>query len=644
MSMTPVDTTRAAEGGRPDGSTPSDGTSGEPVDMARGGPRPARGTLNQLFFEAVEKYDRPNALQVKIGERWEAISHRTLADRVRRTALGLRELGLRPGDRVAILSENRPEWAVADYACLTARLIDVTIYPTLPASQIAGILQDSGASAIFVSHRDQAQKIAEIRGSLPALTRVIAFDDVGALADITLADIERQGAASDTPERAKAYYDDAMRVQPDDVATLIYTSGTTGEPKGVMLTHDNIFSNVAAARVVIDFFDTDVALSFLPLSHIFERMAGHFLTFTAGVSIAYAESIDALPQNLREVRPTLLISTPRVYEKVYARVLDTASQGGAIKLRIFKWASAVANRYADALLAGKQPGGLLAAQYRLANKLVFGKILEATGGRVRYAVSGGAPLSAELNKFFFAIGLWILEGYGLTETSPVIAVNVPGAMRIGTVGRPLAGVEVGIAADGEILTRGPHVMKGYFNKPEATAEAIDANGWFHTGDIGELHDGFLSITDRKKDLIVTAGGKNIAPQPIENRIRQNKYVAEAVVIGDKRKFPAVIVVPAFDQLERWAKYKNLTYTDHAQLITLPAVQDKMEREVLGPLSDLAHFEVPKKVLLLEHEFSLENGELTPTLKVKRRVIDTHYKEQIDALYREAEHSAPVQHH
>jgi len=411
-----------------------------------------------------------------------------------------------------------------------------------------------------------------------------------------------------------------------------------------MLTHDNIFSNVAAAREVIEFFDTDVALSFLPLSHIFERMAGHYLTFTTGVSIAYAESIDALPANLKEVRPTLLISTPRVYEKVYARVLDTASQGGAVKLTIFKWASAVANRYADAGLAGTTPGALLSAKYALAKKLVFQKILDATGGRVRYAVSGGAPLSAELNKFFYAIGLYILEGYGLTETSPVIAVNVPGATRIGTVGRPFAGVEVSIAADGEILTRGPHVMKGYFNKPDATAEAIDKDGWFHTGDIGELHDGFLSITDRKKDIIVTAGGKNIAPQPIENRIKQNKYVAEAVLIGDKRKFPAVIIVPAYDQLERWAKYKNLSYTDHAELIALPAVREKMEREVLQPLADLAHFESPKKVLLLEREFSVDRGELTPTLKVKRRVIDKDYKEQIDALYRDAEHSAPAQQH
>ncbi|HXC25731.1 MAG TPA: AMP-binding protein, partial [Gemmatimonadaceae bacterium] len=323
---------------------------------------------------------------------------------------------------------------------------------------------------------------------------------------------------------------------------------------------------------------------------------------------------------------------PRIYEKIYARVLESAAAGGAVKLAIFRWARGVAEQAADVLLAGRQPSGLLGMRYAIARKLVFSKILERAGGRIRYCVSGGAPLSPEINKFFYGIGLFILEGYGLTETSPVITVNTPEAVRIGTVGRPIDGVEVMIAGDGEVLTRGPHVMKGYFNKPEATAEAIDADGWFHTGDVGELRDSFLAITDRKKDLIVTAGGKNIAPQPIENRIRNNKYVTQAVVIGDKRKFPVVLVVPNFDQLEKWAKYKQITWTDRAQLITLPAVQDKMQREVLGPLSDLAHFEVPKKVALLEHDFSLDRGEMTPTLKVKRRVVDTHYKDVIDALY------------
>jgi long-chain acyl-CoA synthetase len=323
---------------------------------------------------------------------------------------------------------------------------------------------------------------------------------------------------------------------------------------------------------------------------------------------------------------------------MYARVLENALSGGAIKKRIFFWARAVAERWADVTLAGGTPRGLLALQYKIAQRLVFSKLQQRTGGRLRYFVSGGAPLAPEINKFFYAAGLVILEGYGLTETSPVITVNTPGKFRIGTVGTPMHGVEVTIAADGEILTRGPHVMKGYYNKPDATHEAIDAEGWFHTGDIGELRDGYLAITDRKKDIIVTAGGKNIAPQPIENTLKTNKYISQAVLIGDKRKFPAVLVVPNWEQLEKWARIKNLLWTDRRQLLEMPIVHAKLEKEVYAKLEGLAKYELPKKVALLEHDFSIERGELTPTLKVKRRVIDKTYRDVIDRLY-EDEHAA-----
>jgi long-chain acyl-CoA synthetase len=335
---------------------------------------------------------------------------------------------------------------------------------------------------------------------------------------------------------------------------------------------------------------------------------------------------------MQEVRPTVMMSVPRLYEKMYARVLENALAGGQIKKRIFFWARHVADKWADETLAGRTPVGLLALAYRVAQKLVFAKLKARTGGRMRYFVSGGAPLAPEINKFFYAAGLTILEGYGLTETSPVIAVNSPEAIRMGTVGRPVPGVEVAIAADGEILTRGPHVMKGYYNNPEATAETIDAEGWLHTGDIGELRDSFLSITDRKKDIIVTAGGKNIAPQPIENLVKTNQFVSQAVMIGDKRKFPVMLVVPNFEQLERWAKASNLTWASNSQLLEMPTVQAKMEKEVFGALSGLAKFELPKKVALIEQDFSIERGELTPTLKVKRRVIDRTYKSRIDQLY------------
>jgi long-chain acyl-CoA synthetase len=602
--------------------------------ISSGGPRnTAPGTLTQLYFDALTRFDKPDALQVKVKGEYQPISSRTVGERVRRVALGLQELGVRAGDRVAISSENRPEWAIADYACLTASLTDVPLYPNLPPDQAAYIVNDAGAVAIFVSDAEQAAKIAQVRQKCPSLRHVITFaPSLHDGADRTLADVEARGAAVDDEARRAQYREHALTVKPDDLATLIYTSGTTGEPKGVMLTHDNLYSNVMASAIQIPFEGRDVCLSFLPLSHIFERMAGHYLMLHVGCSIAYAESIDTVPIDMQTVRPTIVLSVPRLYEKMYARVLENALSGGAIKKRIFFWARAVAERWADVTLAGGTPRGLLATQYAIAQKLVFSKLQQRTGGRLRYFVSGGAPLAPEINKFFFAAGLVILEGYGLTETSPLISVNTPAKFRIGSVGTLAPGVEVTIAADGEILTRGPHVMKGYYNKPDATRDAIDTDGWFHTGDIGELRDGFLAITDRKKDIIVTAGGKKIAPQPIENTIKTNKYVSQAVVIGDKRKFPVVLVVPNWDQLERWAKIKNLLWTDRSQLLAMPIVHAKIEKEVFGKLTGLARFETPKKVALLEHDFSIERGELTPTLKVKRRVIDKTYRDVIDRLY------------
>jgi long-chain acyl-CoA synthetase len=603
---------------------------------ARGGPRPAPGTLTKLFFDSVSKFNRPDALQVKVAGAYKPISHSEVAERVRHAARGLSSLGVKRGDRVAILSENRPEWAIADFACLTAGLTDVPIYPTLPADQIAYIIKDSGAVAIFVSNKTQAEKIRQIRSQIPALKTVIGFDEIPSLTDMSIAKLEKRGAEGETSLSIATYKEDALKVKPDNLATIIYTSGTTGQPKGVMLSHDNIYSNVAAAMKAIPFAGRDVGLSFLPLSHIFERMAGHYLMFATGTSIAYAESIDTVPANMQEVGPTLVLSVPRLYEKMYARVLEAALTGGFLKRKIFFLARGVAERWANEKLAGREPGRLLARQYGIAQKLVFSKLKTRTGGRLRYFVSGGAPLSPEINKFFYAAGLEILEGYGLTETSPVIAVNTPQDFRIGTVGKPIDGVEIKIAADGEILTRGPHVMKGYYNKPEATREAIEPDGWFHTGDIGELRDGFLAITDRKKDIIVTAGGKNIAPQPLENKVKTNKYVAQAVMLGDKRKFPSMLIVPNFDQLERWAKSRNIIWTDRAQLLRMPTIQAKMEQEVNQELAGAAHFEQPKKIGLIEHDFSIEKGELTPTQKVKRRAIDKHYKALIDSLYDEAD--------
>jgi long-chain acyl-CoA synthetase len=601
---------------------------------ASGGPRPPHGTINALFFDAVERFDQTDALNTKVRGTWEPMSHRRIMERVRRTALGLADMGIVAQERVAILSENRPEWLIADYACICSAITDVPIYPTLPAEQLPYLLNDSGARAIFVSTADQAKKVASIRHDVPGLQWIIGFAATKADGcDFTLAEIEAKGAALDNAERATTFKRDALAVTPDQLVTLIYTSGTTGNPKGVMLTQDNLYSNVIATKTSLQVSTSDLALSFLPLSHIFERTGDYFL-FANGVRIAYAESIDTVPANMSEVKPTMMMSVPRLYEKIYARVVENARAGGALKQRIFFWAKAVGERWADEKLAGREPSGLLAMQYALAQKLVFSKLKTRTGGRLRFFVSGGAPLSPDIAKFFYSAGLIILEGYGLTETSPVISTNTFEHYRLGSVGRPIPGVDVMIAADGEILSRGPHIMRGYYNLPEATTDAIDEAGWFHTGDIGELTDGFLYITDRKKDIIVTAGGKNIAPQPIENMLRMNKYVSQAVMIGDKRRFSVVLIVPEWEQLEQWAASQRIAWTSRAELLALPVITAKMDKEVTTQLAGLASYETPKKIALLEHDFSVERGELTPTLKVKRRVIDKTYKQLIDGLYEE----------
>ncbi|HEU5358724.1 MAG TPA: long-chain fatty acid--CoA ligase [Gemmatimonadales bacterium] len=598
---------------------------------------PAPRTLNDIFFGAIDRFTtRPAAMRHKQGGAWRSISYVDLYARVRDLSFGLATLGIQRGDRVAILSENRPDWAVTDYACLALGAADVAIYPTLPAKQIEYILNDSGAVAVCVSTAAQLAKIREIRAALPALKHVIGFDaETRGTGVVTLDELLERGRASGADEAAWRRH--ALTAQPDEVATFIYTSGTTGDPKGVMLTHGNITSNVVAGLEVLGLRDDDECLSFLPLSHIFERMAGHYVMMQAGVVINYAENFDSVPANLLEIRPTVVLSVPRLYEKIYARVLDNAMGGGPVKRNIFFWAKRTGEECIDLLQARKPIPGALRFGWAIADRLVFTKLRARTGGRLRFFVSGGAPLGADIARFFHAARLPIYEGYGLTETSPVICVNTVEHLKIGTVGRPLPGVEVSIAPDGEILTRGPHVMKGYYHKPDATREAIDAQGWFHTGDVGDLDlEGYLRITDRKKDLIVTAGGKNIAPQPIENAVKASKFMSNAVMLGDKRKFPIMLVVPNFGNLQAWARHKQLAFADDAALIALPEVRSKLEREALAMMRDLAHYEVPKKFLPLLHDFSIENGELTPTLKVKRRVVELHYQKEIDALYAEPE--------
>lgn len=592
-------------------------------------------SLNHLFFDAVERFSTKRAaLRYKANRAWRDISHQELARQVQHLALGLFELGLRPGDRVGILSHNRPEWAVADYACLTARCVDVAIYPTLTARQVGYILRDSGAAAVFVENREQYDKVVSQKKDLPDLRIIILFDpEEGITNAVAYEHVGHMGVAAET--RYPSYRADALAAGPDDLATLIYTSGTTGDPKGVMLSHGNFCSNADAALQFLKIGPGDSCLSFLPLSHSFERMAGHYTMFHAGATISYAESFDTVAANLLEVRPTVVLAVPRVYEKIYARVVETAMAGGAIKRRIFFWARRAGKRWVEHTMGGKAVPLSLATQHAMADRLVFRKLRARTGGRIRFFVSGGAPLSPEIAGFFFAARLPILEGYGLTETSPVIAVNSYEAPRIGTVGRILPGVELQIADDGEILARGPNIMQGYYHRPDATSEAIDTDGWFHTGDIGMVDpDGYLRITDRKKDLIKTAGGKYIAPQPIEELARRSKFALNAVLIGDRRPYAILLVVPNQAALKAWAAERHLAVEDPATFLAHPDVVAKLEREVMLHLRDLAPYEMPKKIVLIPNDFTIESGELTPTLKVKRRVVEQRYSDLIEAAYQE----------
>jgi len=590
-------------------------------------------TVCDIFYRSVDTYRKTEHLTFRKDGAWRAVSSEELRAAVEETSMGLRTLGVEKGDKVAILSENRPEWAIADFATLCAGAADATIYATLTPAQVQYILEDSESKVVFVSNAAQAAKVAEVRGKLPNLQHVVRFDGAPVPGTTSLDELRARGREALAADR-DAVRRRAGEVTKDDLATLIYTSGTTGDPKGVMLTHGNLVHNILAAEKVFPQVNHEwTALSFLPLCHSFERTAGHNFMVYTGVTIAYAESVEKVPENMLEVRPTIMCSVPRLYEKMYARVNEKVASDPPLRQRIFRWAIGVGRETFAHTVAGTTPGPLLRAKFALADRLVFSKIKARTGGRLQLFISGGAPLAREIAEFFGAAGMLVCEGYGLTETSPVITCNRPGHVKPGTVGLPLEHVEVRIAEDGEILTRGPHVMKGYFRKPEATAEAIDREGWFHTGDIGYVDgDGFLVITDRKKDIIVTSGGKNIAPQPVENRLKTNKFFAEVVMIGNKRNFASALVVPNFEALEAWARERGLPTASRDELVRRPEVVAHYAGLVDQMTQDLAQFEKIKKVALLTKEFSQESGELTPTLKVKRRVVEERFKATIDAMY------------
>jgi long-chain acyl-CoA synthetase len=600
-------------------------------------PAPELATLADLPFHVLGRYPKPLLIAQCKGGTIAGESTREWFDRIRDVSLGLSSLGVTTGDRVVIMSESRPEWLLADMAILIQGAIVVPVYSTLTPAQAKYIIQDAGARIALVSTAEQLEKIQRIRHELPALEAVIVFDapEKPSTSVLSLEAVAARGHARLMGEWGvgREFRDKAREVRPEQLATIIYTSGTTGEPKGVMLSHRNLVSNLIAGHAIVPVNDTDTSLSFLPLSHSFERLVS-YVYLANGVTIVFAESMETVGKDMVAVRPTVMTGVPRVYEKFQARILERGAALPQPRRTLFHWGVKVARARARAGAPGKPVGGVLGLESAIADRLVFSKIRASIGGRMRCLVSGSAPLPLDVAEFFAGIGLPITEGYGLTETSPVVTANPMGAPRLGTVGPPIPGVEVRIAEDGEVLVRGPNVMVGYYNKPEETA-AVLKDGWFHTGDVGALDaDGFLRITDRKKDLLVTSGGKKIAPQPIEATLKRSPLVTEAVLLGDRRRFAAVLIVPDFNALERRLKDLGRPPADRAVLVRRDDVVALYEEIVESLNRELSQFERIKKFRILPREFTIESGELTPTMKVKRKAVEQHWRAEIDEIYRE----------
>ncbi|MFM9904457.1 MAG: AMP-dependent synthetase/ligase [Pyrinomonadaceae bacterium] len=609
-----------------------------PNPLGRGEPLTAGEpeTLPDLFLRSLTEFDLVDALNYKSGDEWKAISSGTLIERSENIALGIHSLGLRKGDRAAILAPNSPEWTISDAGCQFAGIIDVPIYTTLAPESVRYIIDDSAARVFFLQDAAAYNRLLPSLANCGSIENFVLFDASGIEAEnvISFAQLEAAGAKLkiDEPELSEQL---RSAIEPQDIATLIYTSGTTGEPKGVMLTHANLISNVIDASEKFAFTGVDISLSVLPLSHVFER-TGMYVYILGGMRVYYAESIEKVPENLKEVRPTIFIGVPRIFEKVFERARLKAAQSGRINELIFDWAIDVAKEFANAKESGQTISLALTAKHSVADKIVFSKLREFFGGRLRFCITGGAALPDEIFLIFTGAGISIMQGYGLTETSPVVSSNNPSAIRVGTVGKPIRNVQVRIAADGEIEVHGPGVMVGYYHKDEATNEAFTADGWFKTGDIGNIDaDGFLCITDRKKELFKTSGGKYIAPAPIEQMIRSSRFVNQVVLVGDERRFPAALIVPNFEMLESYAKLKELNIAGTAELCNDPHIQDLFQRQIEKMTPTLSKFEKVKRFALLDHELTVENGELTPTLKVKRRIVNEKYRDVIDMIYRDA---------
>jgi long-chain acyl-CoA synthetase len=607
------------------------------LPAAAGSPNVKPETLVDLYEGVLRAHPKPDTLNFKKAGKWQKLSAPEMLKRARWIALGLYSLGIRKGDRVALLSESRVEWVLADQGCILAGAVGVPIYPTLTPSQAAYIAKDCGARALFISSRSKLESLKAELQRCEAIESIVLFDEDG-LRDagcLSLAELEERGGELEK-NRPELVHELARACAPDDLATIIYTSGTTGEPKGVMLTHSNLVTNVLASSGHFELGERDVALSVLPLSHLFERQAMNLYLYT-GMSIFFGESLEKIGINLREAHPTVFVGVPRIYEKMLMKVRERAFARGRVTGLIFDWAVEIGKQWARLALAHQPIPAWLLLRRAVADRLAFGKWRDALGGRIRIFISGAAPLSPDISLAFAGAGMPIVQGYGLTETSPVVTASRLDDNRVGTSGKPIEGVEVRIAADGEIETRGPNIMLGYWHRPEETRAVLTADGWFKTGDIGSLdQDGFLTITDRKKELFKTSGGKYISPQPIEQLIKSSRFVNQVVVIGSERKFPAALIVPEWEQLESYAKLKSLNLHTPAEFCSNPGIVDLFERQIAARTGHLAQFEKIKRIALLDKELTIEGGELTPTMKVKRRIIDEKYRDVIDRLYATAE--------
>ena len=602
----------------------------------------SQNTISRMFLNTVEKFSEKELYFYKYNDEWIGLRGNVIQSTVQEISYGLKSISEEVCNS-AILSTNSPRWAMSDFGIICSGGCTVSIYPTLIPSQIEFILNDSQAKIIFVENNEQLKKVLEIKENCKSLEKIIVMDDsYEGDEQYILNFMKFLNVGNEFSKKQEYKFQDLVNTaKEDDLLTLIYTSGTTGNPKGVMLSHKNLISNINSTLACIAdsdgeiFVEKDKLLSFLPLSHVFERMCGHFCAFSQGAQTYFAENIEKVVENMIEVKPSLMISVPRLYEKMYSRVIDSVNAGSIIKQKIFWWGISIGKKIIDLRTNNKEIPWFLQKKFDIADKIVFSKIKARVGGNLRYFFSGGAPLSKKIGEFFGAAGITILEGYGLTETSPILSANLPGKMRYGTVGKVWKDVEIKIADDGEIIARGPNIMLGYYNNQEATDEVMSEDGWFHTGDIGELdEEGFLKITDRKKNIIITSQGKNVAPAAMENALVTSQYIEQIVTLGDKQNFISALIIPSFENLKIYLNEKNINLSNNQEIVdheeTLKLIQKIVDEE----MTKFSKYERIKKFELLPNLLTIEKGELTPTLKVVRRVVMSNYESYIDKIYSE----------